>query len=109
MTNDSRKTTATESADVLEALIRQRVRETIEAVLDEELTAALGAGRSDRVGAMRRGYRRGTRERLLTTSVGPTAITVPRARLRTAATPSEWQSTVVPRYQLNVAEDERTS
>jgi len=104
VTNDSRKATATEGAAALEALIRQRVRETIEAVLDEELTAALGAGRSDRVGATRRGYRHGTRERLLTTSVGPTAITVPRARLRTEAATIEWQSTVVPRYQRRTAQ-----
>lgn len=85
MTNDSRKATAAEGVAALEDLIRQRVRATIEAVLEEELTAALGAGRSDCVGATRHGDRHGTRERVLTTSVGPTTLTVPRARLRTAA------------------------
>lgn len=104
MTDDTRKAAGTEGAAVLEALIRQRVRETIEVVLDEELTAALGAGRSDRVGATRHGYRHGTRERTLTTSVGPTALTVPRARLGTAAGTTEWQSTVVPRYQRRTAQ-----
>lgn len=104
MTNDNRKATAAEGAVALEGLIRQRVRETIEAVLDEELTAALGAGRSDRVGGSRHGYRHGTRERLLTTSVGPTPLTVPRARVRTAAGTSEWQSTVLPRYQRRTAQ-----
>lgn len=104
MTNDSRKATAAEGVAALEDLIRQRVRETIEAVLEEELTAALGAGRSDRVGATRHGYRHGTRERVLTTSVGPTTLTVPRARLRTATATTEWQSTVVPRYQRRTAQ-----
>jgi transposase-like protein len=104
VTDDTRKAAGTEGAAVLEALIRQRVRETIEVVLDEELTAALGAGRSDRVGATRHGYRHGTRERTLTTSVGPTALTVPRARLGTAAGTTEWQSTVVPRYQRRTAQ-----
>jgi putative transposase len=104
VTNDSRKATAAEGTAALEGLIRQRVRETIEAVLEEELTVVLGARRSDRVGATRRGYRHGTRERVLTTSVGPTTLTVPRARLRTAAGTTEWQSTVVPRYQRRTAQ-----
>jgi putative transposase len=104
VTHDNRKTTATEGAAALEAVIRQRVRETIEAVLEEELVAALGAGRSDRVGATRQGYRHGTRERTLTTSVGPTAITIPRARLRTEAGTTEWRNTVMPRYQRRTAQ-----
>lgn len=104
MTNDSRKATTAEGAAALEGLIRQRVRETIEAVLEEELTAALGAGRSDRVGATRHGYRHGTRERLLTTSVGPTPLTVPRARVHAPAGTTEWRSTVLPRYQRRTAQ-----
>jgi putative transposase len=83
----------------LEALIRQRVRETIEAVVVAELKTALGAARSDCAGASRRGHRHGTRSRTLTTSVGPTALTLPRARLRTASGTTEWQSTTLPRYQ----------
>jgi hypothetical protein len=41
------------------------------------------------------------RERLLTTSVGPTPATVPRARLFAAAgdRTQEWQSSVSPRYE----------
>lgn len=109
MTNDIKKDVEAKGARVecqagLEALIRQRVRETIEAVVEDELAAALGAARSDRVGATRQGYRHGMRERTLTTSVGPTPIRVPRARLRTAAGTTEWQSTVVRKYQRRTAQ-----
>ena len=41
--------------DTIEQGIRERVRATIEAIVDEELEAALGAGRSARVGEARRG------------------------------------------------------
>jgi transposase-like protein len=41
----------------------------IEAVVEEELESALGAGKSQRVGAARNGYRHGARERQLTTSL----------------------------------------
>jgi putative transposase len=54
--------------------IRDRIRGMIEAIVDEELEAALGAGRSQRVGAARTGYRHGARERQLTTSLGKTTI-----------------------------------
>jgi transposase-like protein len=102
--HDNRKLAPTQvvgGVDVgaLEALIRQRVRETIEAVVHAELEMALGAARSDRVGEARQGYRHGTRSRTLTTSVGPTALTVPRARLRSSSGTTEWQSTTLPRYQ----------
>jgi hypothetical protein len=36
------------------------IRETIERLVDEELEATLGAGKSARVGAERQGYRHGT-------------------------------------------------
>ena len=36
----------------LEELMRERIRATIEAIVDEELEAALGAGRSARVGSV---------------------------------------------------------
>jgi transposase-like protein len=41
----------------------------IKAIVKEELEATLGAGRSQRVGAVRTGYRHGARERQLTTSL----------------------------------------
>jgi transposase-like protein len=46
-----------------------RIRETIEELVEEKLDAALGAGKSERVGADRVGYRHGARERTLTTSL----------------------------------------
>lgn len=91
------------SPETIEAAIRGRIRVTIETVVEEELEAALGAGPSARVGAQRRGYRHGSRDRVLTTSVGPTAVTVPRARLRTGTGSTEWQSQTLPRYQRRTA------
>ena len=86
--------------DRLEVGIRVQVRTWIEAIVQEELAAVLGAGSSVRVGESRRGYRHGTRARTLTTSLGPTTFTLPRARLfdETGAT-TEWRSTAVARYQ----------
>ena len=54
--------------DSIEAAMRTRVRDTIEAIVKEELDAVLGAPKSARVGDTRQGYRHGTRERTLTTS-----------------------------------------
>ena len=68
--------------------------------MEEELEAALGAARSARVGETRQDYRHGTRERTLTTSLGPTTFSMPRARLVTGdGTSAEWRSQLVPRYQ----------
>ena len=104
MTNDNRKVTTAEDLPPwdpawLEAMIRQRVQETSEQVLNEELAAVLGAPRSDRVGAARQGDRHGTRERTVTTSVGPTPLTMPRGRLRTSTGTTAWPSTVIRRYR----------
>jgi transposase-like protein len=86
--------------DSLEQAMRLRIRDTIEALVDEELAAALGAVKSARVGETRHGYRHGTRERTLTTSLGPTTIAMPRARVRGAEGASrEWRSETVRRYQ----------
>ena len=88
------------TADTIEARMRLRIRETIEAVVEEELEATLGAALSARVGDTRQGYRHGTRERTLTTSLGPTPIAMPRARIRQAdGTSTEWRSQTVRRYQ----------
>ena len=57
--------------DSLEQAMRLRIRDTIEELVREELEAALGAPKSARVGEQRQGYRHGTRERTLTTSLGP--------------------------------------
>jgi transposase-like protein len=87
-------------ADTIEARMRERIRETIQALVDEELDAVLGAEKSARVGEARQGYRHGARERTLTTSLGPTTIAMPRARLRgTDGATTEWRSETVRRYQ----------
>ena len=104
MQRDSRKGVREEGfewgADTIEAEIRGRIRGMIEAIVEEELEWALGAGKSQRVGASRTGYRHGARERQLTTSLGKTTIMLPRARLKGAdGAESEWQSQIVPRYQ----------
>src|ERR1039457_5292669 len=84
----------------LEELMRERIRATIEIIVDEELEAALGAGRSQRVGSVRAGYRHGKRERALTTSLGATTIALPRARIEDAqGQRREWRSRMIPRYQ----------
>ena len=46
----------------LEELMRERIQSSIESIVDEELEAALGAARSQRVGQVRVGYRHGKRK-----------------------------------------------
>jgi len=88
----------------LEELLRERIRALIEAIVAEELAAALGAGRSQRVGSVRAGYRHGTRARTLTTSLGATTIAMPRARIEADdGRGREWQSRMIPRYQRRTA------
>jgi len=105
MTKDSRNGSSGEAARVeegtsLETVIRRRARGLIDAIVEEELEAALGAASSARVGAARQGYRHGTRERTLTTSLGPTTFAMLRARVTTAKhATTEWRSELVPRYQ----------
>ena len=103
MAKDSRKPTGPEAnpgATSLEAAFRVRARAWIDAIVEEEIEAALGAAPSARVGAERQGYRHGTRERTLTTSLGPTTFAMPRARVMTPeGGTAEWRSALVPRYQ----------
>ena len=89
-----------DEATSLETIIRQRARGLIDAIVEEELEAALGAAPSARVGTARQGYRHGSRERTLTTSLGPTTFAMPRARVGTPeGATAEWHSGLVPRYQ----------
>jgi putative transposase len=84
----------------LEDLLRERIRATIETIIEEELEAALGAAKSQRVGSERAGYRHGKRARRLTTSLGATTIAMPRARIEDAqGQRREWHSRMIPRYQ----------
>lgn len=105
MTKDSRNRLGGEGdqpdgATSLETIIRRRARGLIDAIVEEELEAALGAAPSARVGTARQGYRHGTRERTLTTSLGPTTFAMPRARVMTPeGATAEWRSELVPRYQ----------
>ena len=103
MAKDSRKATGTDENPVttsLEAAFCLRTRAWIEAIVEEEIEVALGAASSARVGAARHGYRHGSRERTLTTSLGPTTFAMPRARVSTAeGDTTEWRSELVPRYQ----------
>lgn len=109
MAKDNRNGSASEAVCTdtptsLETVIRSRARGLIEAIVDEELAAALGAAPSSRVGLARQGYRHGTRARTLTTSVGPTTFAMPRARVQaTAEATTEWQSALVPKYQRRSA------
>ena len=105
MRRDSRKRSEAEAeigfgADTIEQVMRLRVRELLETIVKEELEAALGAGRSERVGQQRIGYRNGVRPRQLTTSLGKTTIEMPRARIdQEDGSSREWRSEVIPRYQ----------
>jgi transposase-like protein len=108
MERDSRKAVKDGSrrfdADTIEREIRERIRDTIELIVEEELEAALGARVSQRVGEQRSGYRHGHRERTLTTSLGPTTIAMPRARLNGAdGSSAEWHSQTVRRYERRTA------
>jgi putative transposase len=92
----------------LEAAIRERVREVIELILEEEVEGALGASRSQRV-AERSGYRHGAKPRRLTLRTGRMALRVPRARLVSPdGAEREWQSGLVPRYRRSSAEVEQS-
>jgi Transposase, Mutator family len=64
----------------LEDFLRERIRATSKTIIEEELEAALGAAKSQRVGSERAGYRHGKRARRLMTSLGTTTITMPRGR-----------------------------
>lgn len=67
------------------AFLREIVERTVQALLDEEMTAHLGAERYERTGE-RRGYRNGTKPRTLTTRVGTLELLVPQDRDGTFST-----------------------
>jgi transposase-like protein len=108
MGDDSTTTQAAQAAslfageawfDPIEAGIRERIRGFIEALFEEELTAALGRGRCERAVGAPAGYRNGTRERQLLGSFGPVQVSMPRARMADAdGGTREWRSSALPRY-----------
>ena len=78
--------------------LRNRVREAIELVLEEELEAALGAARSQRTES-RSGYRNGSISRAVLTEHGPQQLTIPRGRLLAdGGSSTEWRSDLLDRY-----------
>lgn len=101
MNNDNKKPELREAfgPDTIEQYMREQIREKLEKLIEEEVMQAMGAGRYERVGE-RRGYLHGQRPRTLTTSLGPTTLEMPRARLKTeTGGTTEWSSRIVPRYQ----------
>jgi putative transposase len=89
--------------DVMDRL-RGRVREAIEATIEEELTELLGGDRYER-NEDRRGYRNGAQERSVTTSMGPRTLRIPRARIAEAdGTTREFRSDLLPRYARRTRE-----
>jgi putative transposase len=92
--------TGDEAFDPVEGGVRQRVRGFIEAILEEELQAALGRGRYERSGASATGHRNGHRERQVIGTFGAETVKVPRARLvDDQGKTSEWRSQALRRYQ----------
>jgi putative transposase len=109
--------------DRLEAGVRGRIRDLIEELLEEELTAMLGRARYARAGAVERlpgaasesaagesdtsdvmlpvaGQRNGHRDRQVMGTFGATTVSVPRARLEAGdGKTSEWHSKTLPAYQ----------
>jgi putative transposase len=96
--------------DPIEAGLRGRVREFIQAMIEGELEAALSRPRygrrpkadpenADGLSGIS-GHRHGHRSRSLLGTFGPVEIAVPRARLDTAeGKTSEWKSTALRAYQ----------
>jgi putative transposase len=98
------KKSSTGSAQVVEFrreirhLLKDRLSEAVEALLDEELEGVLGSGWYER-SEHRRGYRNGTVRRRVTTAAGTRELKVPRARLATSQGRSaEYRSELLPRY-----------
>jgi transposase-like protein len=84
--------------------LQDRIREAIEATLEDELTEALGSKRHERVPG-RTGYRHGAVTRTVTTADGLRTLAVPRGRVATAdGTVAEFQSTILPRYARRTRE-----
>lgn len=87
------------AVDLLRESLRSKVRDVIEELLQSELDEVLGAVRHERTGD-RAGYRNGSYERQLVTEMGPTTLTVPRARVEGEGSETrEHQSEILPKYE----------
>ncbi len=86
--------------DPLEEAVRFQVRAFIEALVEEEVEAALGGRKRYQRAGPPRGYRNGHRERQLVGTFGAVAVSLPRARLFAGdGGKTEWTSDVVPAYK----------
>jgi transposase-like protein len=82
----------------LQDLLRTKILKTVEEILEEELSAALGCKRHERTDE-RRGYRNGKHARRITTEIGPVTMQVPRGRVeQDDGSTGEFESHVLPRY-----------
>lgn len=88
--------------ETLEPFVRTRIQETLQAVLDEELTAFLGRGRSERRAAIdATGYRNGHgKSRQFGLSCGTITVRRPRAR----NVEERFESRVLPLFKRHSAE-----
>ncbi len=88
----------------IRSILQRRLREAVEIVLEEELSAALGSGWYERSEG-RRGYRNGSEERQVTTTAGSQRLRVPRGRLvGPDGSQREFRSEVLPRYARRTKE-----
>ena len=85
--------------DPLEAEVRQQIRSFIEELLEEEVTTVLGRDRYARTPEAS-GSRNGHRDRQLLGTFGAVTVSVPRARVATAAgRQEEWHSKTLRAYK----------
>lgn len=88
----------------IQDLLRRRVLEAVQTVLEEELSNALGTSRYERSDD-RRGYRNAHETRRITTGLGTEEFQVPRGRIvGDDGSTQEFRSEVVPRYQRRTRE-----
>jgi putative transposase len=88
----------------IQDLLRRRVLEAVQSVLEEEVSEALGTGRYER-SETRQGYRNGHETRRITTSVGTRELDVPRGRIvEEDGRTREFRSEIIPRYQRRTQE-----
>jgi len=84
---------------ILEEALREKTRDWIEEMVNEELEAALGVGRHERSEG-RRGYRKGKRKRTFTSRNGKHTIHMPRGEFFEAGADGKkaWTSQLLPPY-----------
>ncbi len=88
----------------IQDLLRRRVLEAVQTVLEEELSEVLGTSRYERSDE-RRGYRNGHETRRITTGLGTQDLQVPRGRIvEDDGSTQEFRSEIVPRYQRRTRE-----